>query len=43
MQLPPMVFDYNLRQSLTEQELVKYNQDLIKKKDDYIKKLKKNL
>jgi len=38
---PPHVFDYITRQTLTEQELVKYNQDLVKKRDEFIKKAKK--
>lgn len=38
---PPHIFDFLTRQTLTEQELVKYNQDLAKKKDEYIKKAKK--
>ncbi len=38
---PPHVFDYLTRQTLNEQELVKYNQELAKKRDDYIKKAKK--
>lgn len=39
--LPPLQFDYLTKQSLTDQELVKYNQELNKKKDDFYKKAKK--
>lgn len=39
--LPPVQFDYLTRQSLTEQELIKYNQDFNKRKDEFYKKAKK--
>ena len=38
---PPHIFDYLTKQTLTEQELVKYNLENQKKRDDYIKKAKK--
>jgi len=43
MALPPAQFDYLTRQSLTDQELIKYNQELNKKKDEFYKKAKKKL
>jgi len=39
--LPPTQFDYLTRQSLTDQEILKYNQELNKKKDEFYKKAKK--
>lgn len=40
-QWPPSSFDFLTRQTLTEVELVKYNQELAKKRDEYIKRTKK--
>ena len=39
--LPPMMFDALTRESLSEQELAKYDAEIKKKKDDYNKKSKK--
>ena len=39
--LPPSNFDYLTKESLSEQELIKYNQDTNKRKDDFYKKSKK--
>lgn len=39
--LPPSNFDYLTKQSLSEHELIKYNQDSNKRKDDFYKKSKK--
>ena len=39
--LPPSNFDYLTKESLSEQELIKYNQDSNKRKDDFYKKSKK--
>jgi len=39
--LPPVQFDYLTKQSLTDQELIKYNQDQNKKRDEFYKKTKK--
>ena len=39
--LPPYTFDLLTRQSLNEEDLVKYTADLKKKKDDFVKKNKK--
>jgi hypothetical protein len=39
--IPPANFDYLTRQGLTDQEILKYNQEQNKKKDEFYKKTKK--